>query len=135
MSPQMAGIVGVIFGGALQLESAIVIAAETSIEGGVEKRREAEGKAGFGSYEGRAAAFWFVVGIAGLAHAWQRDASSTRHRRKFIKEFWPFARFALMYDMRMALRGIFAWYTSLLHSLYNNQSSNAISVPPTHHTQ
>jgi nitrate/nitrite transporter NarK len=61
-APQMAGTVGAIFNGALQLGSAVGIAAATSVEAGVEKRSEA----GFGGYEGRAAAFWFVLGIVGL---------------------------------------------------------------------
>ncbi|KAI0073355.1 MFS general substrate transporter [Panus rudis PR-1116 ss-1] len=57
----MAGTVGAIFNGALQLGSAIGIAAVSSIETSVEATH-----GGTTSYEGRAAAFWFVLGIVCL---------------------------------------------------------------------
>ena len=54
----MAGTVGAIFNGALQLGSAIGISAVGSIESSVEARRgDANG------YAGRAAAYWFLLGI------------------------------------------------------------------------
>ena len=53
----VAGIVGAIFHGALQLGSAVGLAAVTSIEVSVEK------KFGFDEYRGRAAAFLFLLGI------------------------------------------------------------------------
>ncbi|KDQ57949.1 hypothetical protein JAAARDRAFT_193433 [Jaapia argillacea MUCL 33604] len=59
--PSMAGTVGAIVNGALQLGSAIGIAAVTSIETSVEER-----EGGFDEYHGRAAAFWFLLGIVGL---------------------------------------------------------------------
>ena len=54
----MAGTVGAIFNGALQLGSAVGIAAISSIETSVERTH-----GGFASYSGRAAAWWFVVGV------------------------------------------------------------------------
>ncbi|KAG0700177.1 major facilitator superfamily [Suillus ampliporus] len=59
--PSMAGTVGAIFNGALQFGSAIGLAAVSSIETSV------QGTHG-GSYEyaGRAAAFWFLLGIVSL---------------------------------------------------------------------
>jgi len=57
----MAGTVGAIFNGALQLGSAVGIAAVTSIETSVEAR-----KGGFLAYYGRAASFWFLLGIVGV---------------------------------------------------------------------
>ncbi|EIN04998.1 MFS general substrate transporter, partial [Punctularia strigosozonata HHB-11173 SS5] len=59
---RMAGTVGAIFNGALQLGSAVGIAAVTSVESSVEEKSSR----GFEGYEGRAAAFWFVLGIVGL---------------------------------------------------------------------
>ena len=57
----MAGTVGAIFNGALQLGSAVGIAAVSSIEQSVEaKNGDPSG------YAGRAAAFWFLLGIIGL---------------------------------------------------------------------
>ncbi|KAI0667392.1 MFS general substrate transporter [Trametes maxima] len=57
----MAGTVGAIFNGALQLGSAVGISAVGSIESSVEKMR-----GGVDSYAGRAAAFWFLLAIVGL---------------------------------------------------------------------
>jgi hypothetical protein len=54
----MAGTVGAMFNGALQLGSAIGLAAVTSIETSVE-----EVHGGFREYHGRAAMFWFLLGI------------------------------------------------------------------------
>jgi hypothetical protein len=65
-SPQMAGTVGAIFNAALQLGSAVGIAAATSVEAAIEKRSARRGGAGFDGYEGRAAAFWFLLGVIGL---------------------------------------------------------------------
>ncbi|KIM88023.1 hypothetical protein PILCRDRAFT_63090 [Piloderma croceum F 1598] len=56
--PSMAGTVGAIFNGALQLGSAIGLAAVTSIETSVE-----EVHGGFCKYRGRAAVFWFLLSI------------------------------------------------------------------------
>jgi hypothetical protein len=58
MPPSMAGTVGAIFNGALQLGSAIGLAAVTSIETSVEEVR-----GGFYEYCGRAAVFWFLLSI------------------------------------------------------------------------
>ena len=56
----MAGTVGAIFNGALQLGSAVGISAVSSIETSIEE------KSGNPSgYAGRAAAFWFMLGIIG----------------------------------------------------------------------
>ncbi|CAL1702783.1 unnamed protein product [Somion occarium] len=57
----MAGTVGAIFNGALQLGSAVGISAVSSIETSVEKT-----SGGPTSYAGRAAAFWFVLGVVCL---------------------------------------------------------------------
>ncbi|KAI0641791.1 MFS general substrate transporter [Trametes meyenii] len=57
----MAGTVGAIFNGALQLGSAVGISAVGSIESSVEKMR-----GGAGSYAGRAAAFWFLLAVVAL---------------------------------------------------------------------
>ncbi|KIM87717.1 hypothetical protein PILCRDRAFT_258683 [Piloderma croceum F 1598] len=54
----MAGTVGAMFNGALQLGSAMGLAAVTSIETSVE-----EVHGGFREYHGRAAMFWFLLGI------------------------------------------------------------------------
>lgn len=54
----MAGTVGAIFNGALQLGSAIGLAAVTSIETSVEAIH-----GGFDDYHGRAAVFWFMFGV------------------------------------------------------------------------
>ena len=56
----MAGTVGAIFNGALQLGSAVGIAAITSIEASIEATH------GSSSYAGRAAAWWFLVGVVAL---------------------------------------------------------------------
>ncbi len=56
----MAGTVGAIFNGALQLGSAIGISAVGSIESSVEKTH-----GGPEAYAGRAAAFWFLLAIVG----------------------------------------------------------------------
>ena len=56
----MAGTVGAIFNGALQLGSAIGISAVGSIEASVNRTH------GRASYAGRAAAFWFLLGIVGV---------------------------------------------------------------------
>ncbi|KZT01861.1 MFS general substrate transporter [Laetiporus sulphureus 93-53] len=56
----MAGTVGAIFNGALQLGSAVGIAAVDSIETSVEE------KEGVSNYAGERAAFWFLLGIVGL---------------------------------------------------------------------
>jgi nitrate/nitrite transporter NarK len=60
-----AGTVGALFNAALQLGSAVGLAAATSIEASIEARAP-EGFAGFG---GRRAVFWFIVGIAALETA------------------------------------------------------------------
>lgn len=57
----MAGTVGAIFNGALQLGSAVGIAAVGSIEASIE-----ESSGDPTSYAGRAAAFWFLLGIVGV---------------------------------------------------------------------
>lgn len=54
----MTGTVGAIFNGALQLGSAVGIAAVSSIETSVEATH-----GGPTEYHGRAAAFWFLLGI------------------------------------------------------------------------
>lgn len=54
----MAGTIGAIFNGALQLGSAVGIAAVSSIETSVEAKLGDSS-----SYAGRAAAFWFLLGI------------------------------------------------------------------------
>ena len=54
----MAGTVGAIFNGALQLGSAVGIAAVSSIETSVEKTHGGPEK-----YTGRAASFWFLLAI------------------------------------------------------------------------
>ena len=56
----MAGTVGAIYNGALQLGSAIGISAVGSIEASVSARHGRE------SYAGRAAAFWFLTGLVGV---------------------------------------------------------------------
>ena len=53
----MAGTVGAIFNGALQLGSAIGISAVGSIESGVDAARGAD------AYAGRAAAYWFLLAV------------------------------------------------------------------------
>ncbi|KAH9939655.1 MFS general substrate transporter [Epithele typhae] len=60
--PRMAGTVGAIFNGALQLGSAIGISAVGSIESSVEKT-SAGGAEG---YAGRAAAYWFLFAVVAL---------------------------------------------------------------------
>jgi len=57
----MAGTVGAIFNGALQCGSAVGLAAITSIETSVEATH-----GGSQQYTGRAAAFWFLLGIVAL---------------------------------------------------------------------
>ena len=57
----MAGTVGAIFNGALQLCSAVGIAAVSSIETSIEQKNGNPS-----GYAGRAAAFWFLLGIIGL---------------------------------------------------------------------
>ena|ERR1700761_3712535 len=59
--PQMAGTVGAIFNSALQLGSAVGLAAVTSIETNVFGKNR-----GPLDYTGKAAAFWFLLGIIGL---------------------------------------------------------------------
>lgn len=59
--PAMAGTIGAIFNGALQLGSAVGIAATSSIQTSVDKHINDPS-----SYKGRAAAFWFLLGIVGL---------------------------------------------------------------------
>lgn len=54
----MAGTVGAMFNGALQLGSAIGLAVATSIETSVEAKN-----GGFSEYHGRSAVFWFLVGV------------------------------------------------------------------------
>ncbi|GJE88722.1 MFS general substrate transporter [Phanerochaete sordida] len=58
---RVAGTVGALFNGALQLGSAVGVAAVTSIETSVERAH-----GGFTGYAGRAAAWWFLVGIVAL---------------------------------------------------------------------
>ncbi|KAI0704972.1 major facilitator superfamily domain-containing protein [Cytidiella melzeri] len=66
----MAGTVGAIFNGALQLGSAVGIAAVSSIEASVEaKLPKTAGGSVFGvvsEYQGQAAGFWFLLGVVGL---------------------------------------------------------------------
>lgn len=57
----MAGTVGAIFNGALQLGSAVGIAAVSSIETSVEQKNGNPS-----GYAGRAAAYWFMLGIIGV---------------------------------------------------------------------
>lgn len=57
----MAGTVGAIFNGALQLGSAVGIAVIGSIETSVQKTH-----GGPDNYAGYAAAFWFLLGVVGL---------------------------------------------------------------------
>ncbi|CCM01857.1 uncharacterized protein FIBRA_03928 [Fibroporia radiculosa] len=59
----MAGTVGAIFNGALQLGSAVGIAAVGSIESSVEEEHGGEVESG---YTGQQAAFWFLLGIVGI---------------------------------------------------------------------
>ncbi|KZT37994.1 MFS general substrate transporter [Sistotremastrum suecicum HHB10207 ss-3] len=59
--PRMAGTVGAIFNSALQLGSAVGVAAVTSIETSI------EAKVGSRSYKGRAASYWFLFAIVVLA--------------------------------------------------------------------
>jgi MFS family permease len=59
--PSMAGTVGAIFNSALQLGSAVGIAAISSVQTSVQEK-----KGGFASFEGRAAGFWFLLGMVGL---------------------------------------------------------------------
>ena len=56
--PSMAGTAGAMFNCALQLGSAVGLAAATSIETSVEAKN-----GGFGEYHGGAAVFWFFVGV------------------------------------------------------------------------
>jgi MFS family permease len=63
--PTEAGTVGAMYNGALQLGSAVGIAAATSVESSIEARSAA----GFDGYEGRRAVFWFIVGVAALEAA------------------------------------------------------------------
>ncbi|KAH9942633.1 MFS general substrate transporter [Amylocystis lapponica] len=58
--PAMAGTVGAIFNGALQLGSAVGIAAVGSITSSVQE------KVGTDTYAGQRASFWFLLGIVGL---------------------------------------------------------------------
>ncbi|KAI0776916.1 MFS general substrate transporter [Trametes elegans] len=57
----MAGTVGAIFNGALQLGSAVGISAVGSIESSVEQKQGGEQY-----YAGRRAAFWFLLGVVGV---------------------------------------------------------------------
>ncbi|EIN04996.1 MFS general substrate transporter [Punctularia strigosozonata HHB-11173 SS5] len=59
---RMAGTVGAIYNGALQLGSAVGIATVSSVESSVEKKSSR----GFDGYEGRAAALWFMLGVVGM---------------------------------------------------------------------
>ena len=59
--PAIAGTVGAMYNGALQLGSAVGSAAVTSIQLSVQQ------KTGSASFEGRRAGFWFVLGIAIIA--------------------------------------------------------------------
>ncbi|KAH8829787.1 MFS general substrate transporter [Flagelloscypha sp. PMI_526] len=59
--PAIAGTVGAMYNGALQLGSAVGSAAVTSIQLSVQQ------KSGSASFEGRRAGFWFVLGIAVVA--------------------------------------------------------------------
>ncbi|KAG0700165.1 major facilitator superfamily domain-containing protein [Suillus ampliporus] len=59
--PSMAGTVGAIFNGALQFGSAVGLAATNSIETSIEDTH-----GGSDEYTGRAAAFWFLLGIVCL---------------------------------------------------------------------
>ena len=59
--PAMAGTIGAIFNGALQLGSALGISIVGSIEVSVEATH-----GGPTSYAGRAAAFWFLTGLVGV---------------------------------------------------------------------
>ncbi|KAH8829768.1 major facilitator superfamily-domain-containing protein [Flagelloscypha sp. PMI_526] len=59
--PAIAGTVGAMYNGALQLGSAVGSAAVTSIQLSVQQ------KSGSASFEGRRAGFWFVLGIAIVA--------------------------------------------------------------------
>jgi len=78
--PSMAGIVGAMFNGALQLGSAVGLAAVTSIEVSVEEIR-----GGFHEYHGRAAAFLFLLGIVAMQTigvlVFYRNRSSTNASR------------------------------------------------------
>jgi MFS family permease len=59
--PIMAGIIGAMFNCALQLGSAVGLAAVTPIQASVERVH-----GGFYEYHGRAAVFWFLVGIVAV---------------------------------------------------------------------
>ncbi|KAI0337830.1 MFS general substrate transporter [Trametopsis cervina] len=64
---RMAGTTGAIFNGALQLGSAVGIAAVSSIETSVEARLPGRVEGAIvTSYKGRAAAFWFLLGVVCL---------------------------------------------------------------------
>ncbi|RDX44326.1 MFS general substrate transporter [Lentinus brumalis] len=58
--PSMAGTVGAIFNGALQLGSAVGVSAVGSIEASVDATHGSQ------SYAGRAAAFWFLLAVVGV---------------------------------------------------------------------
>jgi MFS family permease len=60
--PEMAGTIGACFNCALQLGGAVGIAIATSIQSSVEAHKAA----GFASYDGRRAAFWFSAAVAAV---------------------------------------------------------------------
>jgi len=78
----MAGTIGAMFNGALQLGSAVGIAAVTSIEASVEQSH-----GGFYQYHGRAAAFWFLLGVLavqtiGVLVFYRRQSSTSTIRSR-----------------------------------------------------
>ena len=72
VTPEIAGTVGAVFNAALQLGGAIGVAIFTSIQTSVDAKTrtrlgEAAGDMIYVGYNGRAAAWWFVLGAIGLA--------------------------------------------------------------------
>lgn len=58
----MAGVTGAMFNSALQIGSAVGIAAVTSISTNIEKK---DGPDGFREFKGRKDGFWFVIAVIG----------------------------------------------------------------------
>jgi nitrate/nitrite transporter NarK len=62
----MSGVIGALFNGALQLGSALGIAAITSIQTSVEVRAPGGYEEGFKGFEGRRAAFYFLLAVVAV---------------------------------------------------------------------
>jgi hypothetical protein len=67
--PEIAGIVGAMFNSAVQLASAVILAIITAIQVSIDGDTTADhgGQTGADRYKGRAAAFWFILGLMGVA--------------------------------------------------------------------